>query len=305
LEFDNDSTLPRIQARAFFCCGWLQSICIPSHVDTIEGSAFLRSVIREMRLSEGNEHFRVCGYFLLTTNESSLVWYFGWSSNVTVVGEIRSLSAESFPSIETLTFEGDSQLCRIDSRAFSNCDSLRAICIPSSVERIAGSAFGKSGICDIRVAESNKHFVVCGAFLVSSEGRSLIRYFGRDSIVKISGEIEIISSGSFDSCSWIREITFEGCSKVRIIERGAFEECRMLLSISLPASTEVLEDSCFNQCGNLYEVAFEEGSKLRLIESESFRGCSSLKSIRIRKPHQGKEGVDLSGASGIEIEWFE
>jgi hypothetical protein len=79
----------------------------------------------------------------------------------------------------------------------------------------------------------------------------------------------------------------------------------MLLSISVPASTEVLEDLCFNGCGNLREVAFEEGSKLRLIESETFRGCSSLKSITIRKSQYGTEGVDMRGVSGVEIHWLE
>jgi hypothetical protein len=124
-------------------------------------------------------------------------------------------------------------------------------------------------------------------------------------MVKISCEIEIISAGSFDSCYWVHAIQFEVFSRVRVIERRAFQECGMLLSISLPASTEVLEHLCFNGCRNLMDVAFEAGSKLRLIESEAFRGCSSLKSITIRKSEQGREGIDLRGVSGVEVHWFE
>jgi hypothetical protein len=169
VEFETDSSLRRIEAWAFSNCTSIRSFCIPSHVDTIEESAFLNSPIREISISEGNCHFRICGDFLVTTNGSSLVWYFGVSSNVTVVGAIRSLSAGSFPPIRPLVFEPDSQLRRIDSRAFSNCGALRAICIPSSVERIDGSAFGKSGISEIRVAEGNNDFIVCGPFLVNSD----------------------------------------------------------------------------------------------------------------------------------------
>jgi hypothetical protein len=305
VEFEGVPQLRNIEASAFSGCSSLCSICLPRFLDTLGGSAFLNSGIRTIRVAEGNDHFRVCGDFLVTKNETSLVWYFGVGSNVTVLGEIRSLAVESFPSIRRIVFEGDSELRRIESRAFSNCDSLRAICIPSPVERIDGSAFAKSGIREIRVAEGNNHFMVSGAFLLNSDGTSLIRYFGNDSIVKIRSEIEVISAGSFDSCLWVRALKFEGCSKVRVIESRAFQECRMLWSMSLPPSTEVLELLCFNQCVNLREVEFEEGSTLRLIESESFRGCTSLKSIAVRKPRQGKDGVDVSGVSGVDILWFE
>jgi hypothetical protein len=274
-------------------------------VDTIEGNAFSGMPLREIRISEGNDHFRVCGGFLMKTDCNGLIWYFGKGSDVMVLSEIRSLCAESLRWIWRLRFERDSELTRIESRAFSVCDSLRAICIPSSVEWIDGSAFAKSGICEVRVCEANVHFRVSGDFLVNYEGRSLIRYFGRDSIVRISNEIEIISTGSFDSCSELRELKFAGNSRLRLIEVRAFQGCGMLFRISVPASTEFLEGFSFAECRNVREVNFELGSKLRVIERDTFKGCSSLNRIRIPKSVEGLDGVDLSGVNGYEIEWFE
>jgi hypothetical protein len=228
----------------------------------------------------------------------------GSESDVTVIAEIRDLCAWSLPSIRTLAFERDSDLRRIDSRAFSQCSDLRAICIPRSVEAIDRSAFADSGICEVTIAEGNRHFRVCGGFLVNSEGTTSIRYFGGDTIVRISNEIEFFSTGSFDSCQLIRRLIFDGCSKVRLIEARAFRGCRMSCSISLPSSTAILVKTCFKKCENLGEVRFEAGSKLHRIESESFKSCESLKLISLPKSLEGRDGLDLSGMSGFELSWY-
>jgi hypothetical protein len=75
----------------------------------------------------------------------------------------------------------------------------------------------------------------------------------------------------------------------------------MLLSISLPASTELLEYSSFEKCKHLEAVHFEDGSKLQRIECESFTGCESLRLITLPKSVEGREGVDLSGVNGIDV----
>jgi hypothetical protein len=302
--FGHDSKLRRIDAWGFAHCCMLQRIYVPSHVESIDGSAFSSTEIYAIGISQGNRHFRVSGMFLLETDGSSLIRYLGSDSDVTVIAEIRSLSAWSFPSIQRLAFERDSQLRRIDARAFSQCFELRAICIPSSVEAIDGSAFADSGICEVTVAEGNVHFRVCGGFLVSYEGRSLIRYFGGDAIVRISNEIEFFSRGSFDSHRQLRCLEFYGFSKVRLIEARAFRACRLLSSISLPASTEFLEARCFMKCEHLREVQFDAGSKLQVIERESFKGCKSLELVSLPKSLEGREGLDLIGVSSFELFWY-
>jgi hypothetical protein len=280
---------------------------IPSFVDSIAATAFLRSGIREIGVAEGNRHFRVSGGFLLRIEGNSLIRYFGTSPEIMGLREIESLSHGCFSGlrIRTLTFENDSQLRRIDSRAFFQCHSLYSICIPSNVESIDGSAFAESGVLEIRVAKGNRHFRVSGEFLTNFDGTSLIRYFGRDSHVQIGSDIERICVGSFSKCKQLRELEFESPSRVRSIECRAFEKCPMLESICIPASVEIISERSFRKCKNLVEVRIETGSKLRRIEVESFAGCSSQLSIFVPRSVAGNEGLELIGSDGMSIAWYE
>jgi hypothetical protein len=307
VTFAADSQLRRIAHKSCFGSHSVRSIIIPSFVDSIAGTAFLGSGIREIGVAEGNRHFRVSGEFLLRIGDNSLIRYFGTSQEVTVLGEIESLSHGCFSerAIRTLKFENDSPLCRIDSQAFFRCQSLYSICIPSNVESIDGSAFSECGILEIRVAEGNRHFRVSGEFLTTFDGTSLIRYFGRDSNVKICCDIERLCVGSFSKCRQLRELEFESPSRVRTIECQAFERCSMLESICLPASVEIISERSFRKCKNLVEFRFEMGSKLRRIEIESFVGCSSLSSIFVPRVLAGNEAVDLGGADTVSIIWYE
>jgi hypothetical protein len=307
IEFLNGSKLRRIESHAFSNCRFLQSLCIPSFVDTIDGSAFANSGIREILVSDGNRHFRVLAEFLLTAEDFCLIRYFGLAATVTVLPEIAALSKGSFSNcslIRTLLFESDSKLRRIDSKTFSFCPLL-AICIPSFVDTIDGSAFADSEICEIRVAAGNSHFRVSGDFLLSSDGTSLIRYFGRDFGPRISCEIEVLAVGAFASCQHVRRLEFAPASRVRFIGERAFEKCYMLYSISLPPSTEVLSRHCFRKCARLREVRFERDSTLTRIECESFRGCPSLASIFLPISKRGYDGTDLSGLDGLDLVWYD
>jgi hypothetical protein len=184
------------------------------------------------------------------------------------------------------------------------CLDLRSICIPAHVDEIDGSAFADSGIIEVRIATGNEHFVVCQDFLLSSDQHCLIRYLGRNSVVTIGCDIEIVGVRSFHSCEWVRRLEFDRSSHVRIVCEGAFEKCMNLYSISLPRSTERLSHFSFRKCGNLREVFFEHGSNLNQIEEESFAGCSSLKSISIPNMRKEQGGIDVSGAGDVEINWY-
>jgi hypothetical protein len=133
----------------------------------------------------------------------------------------------------------------------------------------------------------------------------LVRYFGRESVLSIPCEVEVISVGAFAWHCEIRLFEFESPSKLRCIESRAFETCRRLRSISLPGSTESLSSLCFRKCRNLCEIRFAAGSKLRRIEAESLTGCSSLSSIVIPTSVNENQGIDLTGVGDLKITWSE
>jgi hypothetical protein len=306
VEFGCESKLRRIESFAFSDCSSLQSICIPSFVDQIDGRAFARSGLREIRIAEGNRHFRVCGKCLTNSDGTALVRYFGRASDLTVIGAVEVVCSHAFSycDLTTVRFERDSRLHRIAAFAFLHCSLLREIFLPPAVEMIDGSAFAKCDLREIRVDEENRHFGVRDDFLLSRDGHCLVRYLGGASVVRISRDIEIFSVGSFRSCKWVRGLEFETGSQLRCIGERAFDKCVTLYSICIPRSTECLCHFCFRKCDNLREVRFEAGSKLRRIESDTFSGCSSLRWIRIPMSLKGQEGVDVSGSGDVEIDWY-
>jgi hypothetical protein len=307
IEFEERSKLRRIDAQAFFGCDSVDSICVPSSVHSIDGSAFCDSGIDEVRIAEDNRHFRVSGEFLLSFDGKILICYFGNSEIARIYGGIEVISTRAFAgseSISNIAFESGSRLRRIEAFAFSHCGSLELISLPSFVEAIDGSAFCGCGIREVRIAEDNCHFRMSGDFLLTSDGKTLIRYFGRGSIVRLNCEIEIVSASSFERCIEIRAVQFEPKSRVRSIMDRAFRRCQRLTSISLPASTECLCSSCFAKCTRLIELRFEAGSRLNRIAANSFEGCSSLSTLFFPESLKRDGGLDVSGAGSIPIEWY-
>jgi hypothetical protein len=303
IEFPNESKLRRVESFAFTTCISLHALCIPTGVDAIDGTAFFNCGIRTIRIADGNLHFGVSGDFLLSADGSSLIRYFGGAPEVTLKREVQVLCSGSCAGsrLRTLRIETSSQLRQIDSRAFHG-SFVRSIFLPSLVESIDGFAFVHSDICEIRVAAGNRHFRVCGDFLLNYQGTILIRYFGRDSAVTIGNTVEELGVGSWALCRWIQSLGFESPSKLRSIGVGAFEKCRMLSSISVPSSTESLCRSCFRKCTNLLDVDFDEGSKLRRIEADAFQSCSSLLSLSLPISVQPLK-PDLTGARDAQIVW--
>jgi hypothetical protein len=301
IECESESGLRRIEAHAFGDGSFLHSLCILSFVDTIDGSA-----IREIRVAEGNRHFRVSGEFLLTTDGPPLVRYFGRDWAVAILSDITVVSRFSLSSslIRTLSFEGGSQLRRIDSKAFAASPVL-ALCIPPFVDTIDGSAFVNPEIRELTVAEGNHNFCVSGDFLLNFEATSLIRYFGRHYGVTISREIEVVSVVAFHSCDRVRILEFESRSRIRSIGRAAFEECSTLHSVSLPPSIEVLCGSSFRKCHRLQTIRFESDSKLTTIEDGAFKECLWLRSVFLPMSKKPDGAVDLSGLGNLDLVWHE
>jgi hypothetical protein len=307
VQFESESKLSRIEARAFSGSYSLKSICVPSSVEFLDGSTFCESSIHEIQLARGNRRFRISGQFVLSFDGTVLICFFGAGSTVKIHREIEVIAPRAFARyrfIRMIEFEKGSRLRPIESFAFSHSDAIASICLPSFVDTIDGSAFCDSNIREVIIAQDNRHFRKVGDFLLSGDGTRLIRYFGRSWHVVIGREIEELSVSSFESCGQIWGVSFEAGSRVRVIGPRAFRRCRVLSSISIPASMDCLSGSCFAKCAHLNQVLFAPGSNLSRIEEKSFEGCSSLPEILIPESVRGRAGLDLSGVGSIPIAWY-
>jgi hypothetical protein len=180
--------------------------------------------------------------------------------------------------VERITFEPGSRLREIQKWSFSVCDSLRAICLPASVEVLDGRAFVFSPLQEIRIEPGNRFFRVSGPFLLDYDGVFIVRYFGSENEVTIPSEIDTLGVCSFSCCS-ISGVRFDSTSKLRLTENEALSFCGKLQSIAIPSSVEILDCYCFSGCAALQAVSFEADSQLFRIGVRAFDHCRILKSI--------------------------
>jgi hypothetical protein len=177
-----------------------------------------------------------------------------------------------------LAFERGSKLHEIEADAFSGCLSLREFCIPASVEILTGRSLPPSWLCIVEVEKGNRCFQRRGDFVMSSNDRCVVRYFGPESELRIADDIEQIDDGCFRFSEIVR-VTFASKSKGSSIGVEAFRHCQKLETISIPSSVTVLGASCFASCESLQTVDFCAGSRLDQIPDMSFVQCVSLESI--------------------------
>jgi hypothetical protein len=284
VTFESGSALRQIEELVFSRCSSLDSICLPSSVEVVDGSAFSEMKILDISVVLGNSHFQVVGSYLLNSDGTKLIRYFGMDPDVTVMPEIQVVCKGCFQGcvfLRNVIFKSPFTLHEIEKHAFVFCSSLRSLSIPVSVEVINGSAFAHTEHLTIAIEDGNSCFRVVNHFLLNSNGNKLIRYFGTDKDVRIGSEIQILCQGCFAGSGSLRRLSFEAGSTLHQIEAEAFSKCSSLTSISIPACVKLLCAGCFHGCTSLSMVIFESGSTLCEIEDEAFSESSLLESICI------------------------
>jgi hypothetical protein len=278
LEFEAKSELFCLGRRVVFD-GFVESLCIPSFVETLYESTFANADIGDLRVAEGNRHFRVSDGLLLTLDGRFLIHSFNKDEVLTISREVAVVCREAFQGSwnSAIAFESESKLRRIEAGAFlGSC--IRSLFIPSWVDTIDRPARHHCDIEEIRIADENRHFRVCGGFLLSFDGRHLIWGFRREKTVRIGRDIEVIGKEAFEGHATLQTVEFENDSHLRRIEVRAFSGCPALRSICLPPSVETFGASAYTTRWDQKIVVREGNRHLRVSNSFllSFDGKSLI-----------------------------
>lgn len=122
--------ITEIEERAFFGCGKLTKVSLPSTVTKIGSAAFSSSAIKKMELPE---------------NLKELEDAFGLCKNletINIPAGIKEIKPMTFYGCSKLkSLELPQGLTKIGSQAFYQCSSLETIKVPESVEYISRDAF--------------------------------------------------------------------------------------------------------------------------------------------------------------------
>ena len=174
----------------------------------------------------------------------------------------------------------------IKASAFASQPNIKKVVLPASVTTIGDFAFEKCAALEtveLRTSGSDN----------KASLSSLGKYAFQDCVslkaIDLSATaLTIINDYTFDGCSALASVTLnEGLTQIgnkvsttaTSSSYGAFQECKALKEITIPASVQVLGDGTFDECTSLVTVTFAKGSQVTTLGSVVFYGCTSLKTV--------------------------
>ena len=188
-------------------------------------------------------------------------------------------------------------LKRILANAFSGCESLKNIKLPSNSNSkfqldIGAGCFSGSGIEKVTIPKEWKYlrsemFENCSHLQnILFENPSKLEKIETDvfkncSLSKISIPSSVQELDGFSESS-IKEITFEEAEKsqLKTVMKNAFSKCQKLSKIEFPPSVEKLCKESFAE-SSIEEIKFPSKSKLKVVGDNAFQKCKKLKRITI------------------------
>ena len=137
--------------------------------------------------------------------------------------------------------------------------------IPSTVDSIGSSAFSGASLQRVEIPKGVKKI-----------NSSTFSYSAIREIV-MHDDIKAIGQFAFNRCKNLKTITIPAATDT--IGNNAFSECDSLSNITLPEGLKYLGDNAFSKCVSLREIALPDG--LTTINAYTFNGCTMLSSVTL------------------------
>ncbi|MBQ7540720.1 MAG: leucine-rich repeat protein [Clostridia bacterium] len=175
-------------------------------------------------------------------------------SKLSFPSSIKSIGADAFKDCVSITkFTIPDNITTIGTGAFSGCSGITSVTINKKLTAISGSAFaGCSGLKEYKVPDGAS-FTVAKGVLFNKEGTRLIAY----------------PAGS-------EATEYKVGEKVTTIGENAFDNCKNLKKLTIPATVKKIVEPAVRNCDGL-TIYVEEGSEAQKYFQEHTSGFSSLK----------------------------
>ena len=178
----------------------------------------------------------------------------------------------------------------ISGFAFSNCEDIKSVTIPSTVTTIGENAFGYCySLESINIPNSVKSigehaFYCCTGLTSATIGNGIsdmdgALFSGCENLnsVSFTQGATVLGNNIFDECSALTSVVLP--NTITFIGENAFNDCRSLNTINIPTGVKILRNGVCSGCTSLTEINIP--NSVTSIGASAFQGCSSVTSVII------------------------
>lgn len=196
----------------------------------------------------------------------------------------------------------------IGNHAFSECQKLGTITLPSSIQHIGFGSFAYSNLKELTLPEGllsigaaafrdcrDLTSMVIPASLEELESTVFAYCSSLQSVTFLTKKLTAIPDNTFDKCVSLTE--FEIPEGVTSIGSGAFMSTSSLEHLSIPLTVTSIGGSCFYASG-ITELVIPDG--VTELKGQMFRGCTKLREIYLPKNLTQLEKEMFRSCSSLE-----
>lgn len=178
----------------------------------------------------------------------------------------------------------DDNVTSLGNSLFMNCTNIQEVFIPQSVNYICcnetfSTFYGCSSLTTINVDANNKRYSSENGVLFNKDKTELLHYpHGKADLSYVVPEgVEVIGERAFNDQKIVQSVTLS--SSVETIDDWAFADCNALTAITFGKSIESVGYGSFYSCTKLKLVDFPRGFKK--IGQNAFENCFALEEAKI------------------------
>lgn len=257
------NSVTSIEDSVFKGCKKLTGITIPDSVTSIGEEVFSNCTkLKNINVDDGNKDFISSDGVLFDRDQTKLLAFPGGKkANYTIPDSVNEVAAY----------------------AFSGCQGLTSVFIPSSVTSIGEHVFALSTtLTNIDVAQDNTDYTSMDGVLFNKTKTELLSYPAGKGVLgnkkyTLPDSVTSIGDNAFSGCYGLTSVTIP--NSVTSIGQFAFWSCASFTNVTIPRSVTNIGFRAFGWCENLTSINIPDS--VISIGFYAFAGCENLTSIII------------------------